>query len=87
MLYRVFETKSLVPIALTLVTNSSYAVFLTPSFFTTFRSLRKSSGTVFDLLISISLTCSFNLAKSTFLANFGISTPVTFFRSDYFLHN
>ena len=64
--------------ALTLVTNFSYTLFLT-TLFTTLLSLHKSTGTVFNLSISNSSTSDFKLTKSTFLAKSDLSTPVAFF--------
>ena len=43
--YLVFKTNSVVKILFTLVTNSSYASFLTTSFLTTALNLLKSTGT------------------------------------------
>ena len=64
--------------ALTLVTNLMYTVFSTAPLFTTLLSLYKSTGTVFNLSISNSSTPNFELAKSVFLADSDVSTPVAF---------
>ena len=50
--YLVFETKFVVSIPFTLLTNLSYSVFFTTSFLTTLLSLAKSTGTDVSLLIS-----------------------------------
>ena len=63
MSYSVFKTNPLVSILFTLVTNLSYAVFLTTSFFTTSLSLLKSTGTGTNLSISNLSTSVFKLAK------------------------
>ena len=65
--------------ALTLVTNFSYTLFLTTSLFTTLLSLHKSTGTVFNLSISNSSTFDFKLTKSAYLAKSDLSPPVAFF--------
>ena len=52
MSYSVFKTNPLVSILFTLVTNLSYAVFLTTSFFTTSLSLLKLTGIGINLSIS-----------------------------------
>ena len=64
--------------SLTFLTNSLYSVFLTASFFTSSLKLLKSPGVVCNLPISNLSTSDFQLAKSAFLANFDISTPVAF---------
>ena len=64
--------------ALTLVTNLMYTVFSTAPLFTTLLSPYKSIGTVFNLSISNSSTPNFELAKSVFLADSDVSTPVAF---------
>ena len=65
----------------TFVTNLSYSVFLTTSFFTTLLSLLKSAGTGAYLSISNLSTSVFKLAKFDFSAKLLTSTWVTFFRS------
>ena len=77
--YGSYLTKSLVSIVLSIViflTNSSCAVFLMKSFFTTLLSIPKSTETDFNLSIYKSST-TFQLAKSTILASFYVSMPVT----------
>ena len=68
---------------LTLATNLSYTVFLTTSLFTTFCSLLKSVGTVFNLCTSNLSTPAFNLAKSNFAARLDVSTHVAPFKSAF----
>ena len=43
----------------------------------------KLAGIFFNLSISYLSTLDFKLAKSTFLANFDVSTPVAFSKSDF----
>ena len=45
--------------------------------------LLKLVGTFFNLSISDLFTLDFKLAKSTFLGNFDVSTPVAFFKSAF----
>ena len=45
--------------------------------------LLKSVDTFFNLSISSLSALDFRLAKSTFLANFDMSTPAAFFKSDF----
>ena len=65
----------------TFVTNLSYSVFLTTSFFTTSLSLLKSTGTGANLSISNLSTSVFKLAKLDFSAKLLTSTWVPCFRS------
>ena len=74
-----------------------YTSFSTTSVFTTSLSLLKSTGTDFylsasnsdNLSISNLSTTSFKLAKSSFLANWDVSTPVAFLNRfcQILLHN
>ena len=86
MLYLVFNTKSLVSILFTLVTNLSYTVFLTTSFYTTLLNLLKSVGTGTNLSMSNLSTSVFKLAKFVFNAKLEVSTCEIFLIS-VFLHN
>ena len=63
----------------TFLTNSSYKVFLTIPVFTASLRLLKSTGVVSNSSISNLSIFNFKLAKSAFLANFDVSTPVAFF--------
>ena len=65
----------------TLVTNLSYSVFLTTSFFTTLLSFAKSGGTGVNLSISNLSTSVFKLVKFDFSAKLLTSTQDTFFKS------
>ena len=47
----------------------------------------KLAGIFFNLSISYLSTLDFKLAKSTFLANFDVSTPVVVFLNLLFLRN
>ena len=67
--YLVFKTNPQVSKAFTFATNLSYAVFLTTSLFTTLLSLLKSTGTVFNLPISILSTSAFNSASLILMLN------------------
>ena len=67
----------------TLVTNLSYAVFLTTSFFTTSFSLLKSIGTGPNLSISNLSTSVFKLAKFDFNAKLEVSTCEIFLISAF----
>ena len=75
----VFKTNLLVSILFTISTNLSYTVFLTNSLFTTLLSLLKSTGTVFNLSISILSISAYRLAESDFATRLDESTPVAFF--------
>ena len=70
----------------TLATNSSYAVFLTKSFFTTLLILAKSLGTGVNLSISSLPTSVFKLAKFDFSAKLLTST-CDIFLNQFLLHN
>ena len=65
---------SIVGIALTFLTDSSYTVFLTFSVFTVPLRWLKSTGLVSNLLISNLPISVFMLAKSIFLASFDVLT-------------
>ena len=65
----------------TFVTNLSYTVFLTTSFFSKLLSLAKSLGTGANLSISNLSTSVFRLAKFDFSAKLLISTCDIFFKS------
>ena len=78
MSHLVFKTNPAVSIALTFATNLLYTDFLTSSLFTTFLSLLKSAGRVFNLSMSILSTSAFKLAKWDFAARLDVSTPVAF---------
>lgn len=65
---------SIVGIALTFLTDSSYTVFLTFSGFTVPLRWLKSTGLVSNLLISNLPISVFMLAKSIFLASFDVLT-------------
>ena len=73
----------LLSILFTLVTNLSFAVFLTTSFFTTSLSLIKSIGTGINLSMSNLSTSVFRLAKFVFNAKVDVSTCEIFFMSDF----
>ena len=66
--YVVFKTNPAVSMLFTLVTNLSYAVFLTTSFFTTLLSFANSLGTGANLLISSLSTSVFKIDKFDFRA-------------------
>ena len=66
--YLVLETKFVLSIPSTLLTNLSYSVFFTTSFLTTLLSLAKSIGTHVSLSISSLSTSVFKLAKFDFSA-------------------
>ena len=51
--------------------------------FTTSLSLLKSTGTDTDLSTSNLSTSDFKLAKSVFLANYYVPTPIAFFKSAF----
>ena len=68
---------SIVGIALTFLTDSSYTVFLTFSVFTVPLRWLKSTGLVSNLLISNLPISVFMLAKSIFLASFDVLTYVS----------
>ena len=86
--YLVFKTNSLVSLLFTFVTNLFYIVFLITSFFTTFLSLPKSTGTVLDLSISNLSSLVFKLAKFDFSAKLEVSIPVAFLiLNQFLLHN
>ena len=74
---------SVIRIALRILTNSSYTVFLTASFFTTSLRLLKSIGVVSNLPISNSSISDFQPSKSTWLANFDLSRPAGFYKSAF----
>ena len=81
-----FLTKLLVSvvwIAVTLLTNSSYTSFVSTSFFTTSLSLPKSIGAVSNSSISHLSISDFKLTVLAFLPNFDVSRPVTLFKSDF----
>ena len=69
--------------ALTFLASLSYSVFLTTSLFTTALSLIKLTGLVSNLSISYLPILSFKFPKSNFLANFDVSIPLAFFKSDF----
>ena len=69
----------------TFVTNLSYSVFLTTSFFSTLLSLAKSLGTGVNLSTSYLSTLVFKLAKFDFSATLLKSTCDIFFI--FLLHN
>ena len=83
MSYLVFKTNPLVSTIFTLVTNLSYTVFLTLSFFTTSLSLLKSTGTGINSSISNSSTSAFKLAKSDFAASLVVAIHVACFKSAF----
>ena len=86
--YLVFKTNSLVSLLFTFVTNLFYTVFLITSFFTTFLSLPKSTGTGLDLSISNLSSLVFKLAKFDFSAKLEVSIPVAFLiLNQFLLHN
>ena len=60
------------------LTNSSYKIILTTSFFTTQLTLLKPTGVVSSLPMPNLLISDFKLAKSIFLSKFDVSTPVAF---------
>ena len=62
----------------TLAANLSYTVFLTTLLFTTFLSLLKFTGTVFNLFVYILSISAFNLAKFDFNAGLDTLIPVAF---------
>ena len=66
--------------ALSLVINLSYTVFLATSLSTILFTLLKSVGAIFSSSISTSSTSSFKLAKSDFVAKLDESTPVAPFK-------
>ena len=66
--YLVFKTNLVVSMLFTFATNSSYAVFLITSFFTTSLSLLKSKGAGANFSISNSSTSVFRLTKFDFSA-------------------
>ena len=66
--YLVLETKFVLSILFTLLTNLSYSVFFTTSFLTTLLSLAKSIGTDYSLSISSLSTSVFRLTKFDFSA-------------------
>ena len=68
---------SIVGIALTFLTDSSYTVFLTFSVFTVPLRWLKSTGLVSNLLISNLPISVFMLVKSIFLASFDVLTYVS----------
>ena len=68
---------SIAGIALTFLTDSSYAVFLTFSVFTVSLRWLKSTGLVSNLLISNLPISVFMLVKSIFLASFDVLTYVS----------
>ena len=69
---------SVVLIALTFLTNSSYTSFLTTYLPTTSLNFFKSTGRASNLPISNLSIFNSELAKSTFLPNLVVSTPVFF---------
>ena len=81
--YLVFETKLVISILFTFVSNLLYTVFLTTSFFTTSLSLLKSTGIVINLSISNLSTSVFKLAKFDFSAKLEVSIPVASFKSNF----
>ena len=60
--------------ALTLLINSSYTLFLTSSFFITLLSLPKSTGVISNLSMPNLSKSHFKLTKSFLLVDFGAST-------------
>ena len=83
MSYLVFKTNPLLSTLFTLVTNLSYTVFLTISFFTTSLSLLKSTGTGTNLSVSDLSVSAFKLCKSDFIAILDGSIPAVFFKSAF----
>ena len=81
--YLVFKRNPLVSVLFTLVTNLSYTVFLTTSFFTTLLNLLKSTGTVTNLSMSNLSTSVFKPAKFVFNANPEVSTCAIFLTSAF----
>ena len=82
MSYLVFKINPVISVLFTFVTyDLSYAKFLTTLLLTTLLSLLKSTGTVFNLTISILSASTFNLAKFDFNARLDVSVPVAFFKS------
>ena len=81
--YLVFKTNLLVSMPFTLATNLSYTSFLTTSFFTTWLSLLKSTGTGANLSIFDLSTSVFKLAKFVLNAKLEVSTCEIFLT----LHN
>ena len=67
----------------TLLTNLSYASFLTKLFFTTLLNLLESVGTGTNLSISNLSTSVFKLAKFVFNAKLEVSTCEMFLISDF----
>ena len=57
--YLVLETNFVLSIPFTLATNLSYSVFLITSYLTTLVNLARSTGTVFNLLVSVLSTSVF----------------------------
>ena len=76
-----FNTKSLVSILFTFVTNLSYTIFLTTPFFTTSLSLLKSEVNGANLSMSNLSTSVFKLDKFAYSAKREVSTCVKFFKS------
>ena len=64
--------------ALSIVPNLLYLVFLITPLFTSLLTLLKITGNVFNLSISNSSTSNFKRVKPAFLAEFGEGTPTAF---------
>ena len=79
-MFIVFKTNPLVSKLFTFAANLSQTVFLITSLFTTSLSSLNSSGTVFDLSISILSTSAFNLTKFNFNARLDVSISVAFLK-------
>ena len=69
--------------ALTLVTNLSYTVFLTTSLSTTLLILYRSIGPVFSLPVSILSIKGFKQANFNFAAKLDVSASLAFLKSDF----
>ena len=70
MSYLVSKTNPVVSILSTFVTNLSYTVFITTSFFTTLLSLAKSLGTGTNFAMSNLSTSVFKLARFFLMQNY-----------------
>ena len=81
--YAGFKTNFVVSVLATFVTNLSYAVFLTTSFFTTLLSVAKSLVTGANLSISSLSTSVFGLVKFDFSAKLLTSTCDIFFKPGF----
>ena len=85
--YLVFEINPVVSIAFTIATNLSYTAFFTKSLFTALPSLLISTGTVFNLHISILSTSGFNLAKFNLDPKLELSILLLLLLNQLLLHN